>query len=96
MGGEEFVTVVGRGLVATPWPVLTLHAEVEGGGFLWVAERLLALCDARGVRCRPLSEMAASVRGASAGTLPSAEIALRHIRGRAGRVAMPVGLEPLP
>jgi undecaprenyl phosphate-alpha-L-ara4FN deformylase len=92
--GEGFVALVSRALDAAPWPVLTLHAEAEGGCFLGVTRRLLARLAAEGVRCRPLSEVVALVRAASGDRIPVAEIVQRPIRGRAGRVAMPAGLEP--
>jgi hypothetical protein len=92
--GDGFVAVVGRALDVAPWPVLTLHAEAEGECFLGVAKRLLARLVAEGVRCRPLSEVVASIRAASGDPIPVAEIVQRPIRGRAGRVAMPAGLEP--
>jgi peptidoglycan/xylan/chitin deacetylase (PgdA/CDA1 family) len=94
LDGTGFLALVGRELGRDPWPVLTLHAEMEGGRFLWVAEALLAHCAARGVRCLPLVALTTAVRVAGEDRIPKAEIACRPIRGRAGRVAMPVGLEP--
>jgi peptidoglycan/xylan/chitin deacetylase (PgdA/CDA1 family) len=94
LDGTGFLTVIGRGLERDPWPVLTLHAEMEGGRFLWVAEALLAHCAARGVRCLPLVELTTAVRAAGEDRIPSAEVGYRLIRGRAGRVAVPLGLEP--
>ena len=91
---EEFLALVGRGLDRDPWPVLTLHAEMEGRRHLRVAEELLAHCAARGVRCLPLAELAKAVRGAGDDRIPAAEVADRPIRGRAGNVAVPLGLEP--
>ena len=96
MDAEDFIALVDRELHAVPWPVLTLHAEAEGGYFLGVARRLLATCAGKGVRCLPLREVAAAVGAASGDRLPVAEIAHLPIRGRAGCVAMPVGLEPSP
>jgi len=92
--GEGFLALIDRGLERDPWPVLTLHAEVEGRRFLWVAEKLLAHCAARGVRCLPLAELAKAVRDAGEDRIPEAEVADRPVRGRAGRVAVPLGLEP--
>ena len=92
--GKGFVASVARGLEGVPWPVLTLHAELEGGRFLWVAERLLAGFAATGTRCVPLADLATMVRTAGEDRVPIAEIAHRPIRGRPDRVAMPVGLEP--
>lgn len=92
--GDGFVSLVQRGLERDTWPVLTLHAEVEGGRFLWVAERLLAGFAATGTRCVPLADLATMVRTAGEGRVPVAEVAHRPISGRAGGVAMPLGLEP--
>jgi peptidoglycan/xylan/chitin deacetylase (PgdA/CDA1 family) len=91
---EGFLALVGRGLQRDPWPVLTLHAEMEGRRYLWVAEELLAHCAAWSVRCFPLAELAKAVRGAGEDRIPEAAVADRPIRGRAGRVAVPLGLEP--
>jgi len=94
MDGEGFVALVARRLEEVPWPVLTLHAEMEGGRFLGVAERLLAGCAAAGVRCLPLTELATMIRAAGEDRIPIADVGYRFIRGRAGQVSMPVGLEP--
>jgi peptidoglycan/xylan/chitin deacetylase (PgdA/CDA1 family) len=92
--GERFIALIGRSLGRDPWPVLTLHAEMEGRRFLWMTERLLAQCAAWGVQCLPLAELANAVRAAGEDRIPAAEVADRAIRGRAGRVAVPLGLEP--
>lgn len=94
MDGKAFLALIGRGLARDPWPVLTLHAELEGRRYLWVAETLLARCAGRGVRCLPLAEVAEAVRAAGDERIPAADVTGRPIRGRAGRVAVPVGLEP--
>ncbi len=92
--GEGFLALIGRGLERDPWPVLTLHAETEGRRFLWVAEELFLRCAAHGVRCLPLAEVAKAVRAAGDERIPDADVADRPIRGRAGRLAVPLGLEP--
>ena len=94
MDGEGFVSLVNQRLRQDPWPVLTLHAEMEGRRFLHVAETLLACWGAQGVRCLPLAEMATRVRAANEDRIPVADIVPRPIRGRAGSVATPQGLEP--
>ena len=91
---EGFLALIGRGLERDPWPVLTLHAEMEGRRFLWVAEKLLTHCAARGLHCLPLAELAKVVRGAGEDRIPTTEVVDRPVRGRAGCVAVPVGLEP--
>jgi peptidoglycan/xylan/chitin deacetylase (PgdA/CDA1 family) len=95
MDGDGFVGRVNQRLRQDPWPVLTLHAEMEGRRFLSVAERLLACWGAQGVRCLPLAEMAARIRAAGEDRIPVAQIVPRLIRGRAGPVATPQGLEPV-
>lgn len=92
--GDGFLALIARGVERDPWPVLTLHAEMEGRRFLGVAEQLFAQCAVRQVDCIPLAELATLVRRAEAGRIPHAEIADGHVKGRAGCVAMPVGLEP--
>lgn len=94
MDGEGFVSLVNQRLRQDPWPVLTLHAEMEGRRFLHVAERLLACWGAQGVRCLPLIEIATAIRAAGEDRVPVAGIVPRPIRGRAGSVATPKGLEP--
>jgi hypothetical protein len=95
MDGDGFVGRVNQRLRQDPWPVLTLHAEMEGRRFLHVAERLLACWGAQGVRCLPLIEIATAIRAAGEDRIPVAQIVPRLIRGRAGPVATPQGLEPV-
>ena len=52
------------------------------------------LGEAQGVRCLPLIEIAMAIRAAGEDRIPVAEIVPRPIRGRAGSVATPQGLEP--
>jgi peptidoglycan/xylan/chitin deacetylase (PgdA/CDA1 family) len=94
MRAEAFLALAGRALERDPWPVLTLHAELEGERFLWVAERLLADCAARRVMCLPLVQLLTRVLETDADRIPQAEVVDRPIPGRAGCVAMPAGLEP--
>lgn len=93
-GGNGFIALIAQALERDPWPVLTLHAEMEGRRFLDVAETLLAQCAARRVECVPLVEVATLVRRAENDRIPRAEIADGFVMGRAGSVAVPVGLEP--
>jgi peptidoglycan/xylan/chitin deacetylase (PgdA/CDA1 family) len=92
--GAVFLALVGRRLGEDAWPVVTMHAELEGRQFLWVAEALLAQCTARNVGCLPLAEMAKAVRASGEARIPSAEIAQRRLPGRAGCVAVAAGWEP--
>jgi peptidoglycan/xylan/chitin deacetylase (PgdA/CDA1 family) len=92
--GDAFLALVAQGVERERWPVLTLHAEMEGRRFLGVADKLLAQCTDRHVECVPLAELATRVRSAEDDRIPHADIADGHVTGRAGCVAMPVGLEP--
>jgi peptidoglycan/xylan/chitin deacetylase (PgdA/CDA1 family) len=93
MDGEGYVSLVNKRLRQDPWPVLTLHAEMEGGRFLHVAETLLGRWGTQGVCCLPLVEMAERILTAHEDRIPVATIVPRPIRGRAGSVATPLGLE---
>jgi len=95
MGDNAFLELLGRAIERDPWPVVTLHAEWEGGPFLWVAEQALTDCTARGVACLPLIEVSERVRAAGEDRIPVAEVVDRRVQGRAGPVAAPTGLEPL-
>jgi peptidoglycan/xylan/chitin deacetylase (PgdA/CDA1 family) len=72
-----------------PWAVLTLHAEMEGGRYLAVAERLLEMLHVEGVAAVPLASLAEAFLGDRAIPLPLSGVVARPIRGRAGLVAMP-------
>jgi peptidoglycan/xylan/chitin deacetylase (PgdA/CDA1 family) len=93
MSGEDFVDLVRSELGGMAWGVLTLHAEMEGVGFQAVADRVLAVVKAAGVRCLPLEVFADRVRAEGEENIPVADVIPRPIRGRAGTVAMPAGLE---
>ncbi len=95
MGEEGFVDLVCARLERGEWNVLTLHAEMEGKGFQWVADRILARLGAQHVLPSPLQELRERIRGDEEAAIPEAEVLLRPIKGRAGRVAMPAGLEPV-
>jgi len=91
--GDGFAALVCRQLQGTPWPVLTLHAEMEGAGFQAAAEGLLARMRQVGATCLPLEILAERVLQAGEDRIPVTEVVPRPIRGRAGTVAMPAGLE---
>ena len=90
---EGFVRLVNQRVRQDPWPVITLHAEMEGRRFLGVAEALFTRWRGQGVRCLPLIEIATAIRAAGEDRIPVADIVPRPIRGRAGSVATPQGLE---
>jgi peptidoglycan/xylan/chitin deacetylase (PgdA/CDA1 family) len=92
--GKGFLALISRALERDPWPVLTLHAELEGGRFVPLADELLASCEARRVDCLPLAEVASAVRAGGDDRIPGATVISRPIRGRHGSVAMPAGWEP--
>ena len=64
--------------------VLAVHAEVEGGPFAALFEKLLARVLASGVRIVTLESVA---RGLELSTLPRRELAHVEIPGRSGRVS---------
>jgi len=91
--GQGFVSRVCREIHGRMWNVLTIHAEMEGAGFQGAADRLLAMLREDGVTCLPLEILAEQVRAQGGGGIPVTEVIARPIRGRAGTVAMPAGLE---
>jgi peptidoglycan/xylan/chitin deacetylase (PgdA/CDA1 family) len=92
-GGEGYAARVRRELPGRSWSVLTLHAEMEGVGFQAEADRLLTMLRRDGAACLPLEALAERVRAEGDSRIPVAEVVCRPIRGRAGTVAMPAGLE---
>jgi peptidoglycan/xylan/chitin deacetylase (PgdA/CDA1 family) len=93
LDGDGYVALVSRQLQGKARGVLTLHSEMEGIGFQAVADRLIAALHAEGARCLSLEILAEQVRAAGEQCVPVVEVVPRPIRGRAGTVAMPLGLE---
>lgn len=93
MDADGFEALVRRSVKGRSGGVLTLHAEMEGIGFLGLAGKLLGGLQEDGMTCVPLEALAKQVRAAGAGRIPAAEVVLRPIRGRSGTVAMPANLE---
>lgn len=91
--GEAFAALVRCGMRSRTSAVLTMHAEMEGRAFQGVADRLLAFLREEGVACVPLAVLAGRIREKGEGGIAVAEVISRPIRGRAGTVAMPAGLE---
>lgn len=91
--GHNFVGRVRRGIRGRIWSVLTIHAEMEGIGFQKVADQLLVMLREDGVTCLPLEGLAVEARERAGEKIPATEVVARPIRGRAGTVAMPAGLE---
>ena len=93
LDGEGFVTLVRREAGTTAWAVLTLHAEMEGVRHQDVTDRLLQALRSDGMACAPLEVLAARIHEEGEEKIPVADVVLRPLRGRAGTVAMPAGLE---
>lgn len=91
--GEGLAARVRRGIHGRAWSVLTMHAEMEGVDFQGVADRLLSGLREDGVTCLALEALADRIRDGGEGNIAVAEVLSRPIRGRAGAVAMPAGLE---
>jgi peptidoglycan/xylan/chitin deacetylase (PgdA/CDA1 family) len=94
MNGEGFVDLVCHRVEQGAWNVFTMHAEMEGREFQWVADRILARLKGQGVLPLPLSEVRERIRADEEASILETEILQRPIKGRAGEVAVPAGLEP--
>ncbi|OYV98373.1 MAG: hypothetical protein B7Z68_01050, partial [Acidobacteria bacterium 21-70-11] len=71
------------------WPVLTVHAELEGGPYASDLRRFLRQSAARGIRPVPLGELLAA-RRATGVPLPQYPMAYGTVPGRHGTVFMPL------
>ncbi len=91
--GQGFVCRLRREIHGRISSVLTIHAEMEGIGFQGMADRLVAMLREDGVTCLPLATLEAQIRARGEERIPVTDVVLRPIRGRAGTVAMPAGLE---
>jgi undecaprenyl phosphate-alpha-L-ara4FN deformylase len=65
-----------------PWPVFTLHAELEGGPYAEDFRTFLRSAKAAGLRCAPLGELLAERR--RQGPLPACAMHHSPVRGRHG------------
>lgn len=65
-----------------PWPVFTLHAELEGGPYAEEFAQFLREAQERGFRCVPLGRLLAD--RISAGPLATASLGYAAVRGRHG------------
>ncbi len=72
------------------WPVLTVHAELEGGPYAADLRWFLERAGERGIRPVPLGELLAT-RRASGTPLPERTMGYGTVPGRHGTVFMPVG-----
>jgi len=91
---QRFVSVIRSASQKTEWPVLVLHAEMEGGRYQGAAEVLCAWMAAEGITPMPLRAMIERLRTSGA-RIADAEVVGVPIPGRAGLVSAPRGLEPL-
>ncbi|HVN77339.1 MAG TPA: polysaccharide deacetylase family protein [Thermoanaerobaculaceae bacterium] len=73
---------------SAPWPVLTVHAELEGGPYTEEMRRFLALARERGIAPVPLRELLAA-RRATGVPLPQRTMGYGTVPGRHGTVFMP-------
>ena len=89
----DFVRLVQKAIGTQRWPVLTIHAEMEGTRYLSVADRLLDAVGADGATFVPLENMLKIFEKEAAGRMPMVEVVSHSIHGRAGTVSMPSGLE---
>jgi len=71
------------------WPVLTIHAELEGGPYAQAFAAFLRDAEARGNRIVPLRELLAA-RLANGVPLPICAMGYGTMPGRHGRVSVPV------
>lgn len=82
---EYFDAMLDR-LPASPWPVLTVHAEMEGGPHAGAFAAFLARAKERGVRCLTLGQLLDERR--TEGPLPACELEHVPVPGRHGVVSM--------
>jgi hypothetical protein len=66
----------------SPWPVFTLHSELEGGPYAEDFRVFLQAAKAAGLRCVPLGELLAERR--RQGPLPACTMHHAPVRGRHG------------
>ena len=88
-GDEGLFKVIMRHIYRAKYPVLPIHAEVEGGPFGRLFIRLIQMLKARYNIVR-LKDMAATLL---AGTVPVRDFSWIELPGRAGMVASSKGLE---
>jgi peptidoglycan/xylan/chitin deacetylase (PgdA/CDA1 family) len=86
---DAFFTDLLAAAGSQPWPVLTIHAELEGGPYGAEFGSLLGRAAERDLRPVPLGELLAARRGAG-GPLPSRPMGYGTVPGRHGNVFMPL------
>ncbi|MEA2600430.1 MAG: undecaprenyl phosphate-alpha-L-ara4FN deformylase [Acidobacteriota bacterium] len=68
--------------IRSPWPVFTLHSELEGGPYAEDFRTFLRMARAAGLRCVPLGELLAERQ--RQGSLPACPMHYAPVRGRHG------------
>jgi undecaprenyl phosphate-alpha-L-ara4FN deformylase len=68
--------------IRSPWPVFTLHSELEGGPYAEDFRTFLRAAKAAGLRCAPLGELLAERQ--RRGPLPACPMQYAPVRGRHG------------
>lgn len=85
---EYFDAVLAQALLQ-PWPVLTIHAETEGGPYAADLDAFLGKAVIAGVRGVSLGELLAA-RVATGEPLPARQMGYGEAEGRHGRVSRPL------
>lgn len=85
---EYFDAVLAQALLQ-PWPVLTVHAETEGGPYAGEFDEFLRKAASAGVRAVPLGDLLAA-RLATGEPLPQRQMGYGEVEGRHGRVSRPL------
>jgi len=83
---QAFFAMIGQRLRGAAWPVLTLHAELEGGPFAGHLEAFLARLKQDGIDCVPLGELLGERR--RCGELPLRAIQALPVPGRHGLLSV--------
>ncbi len=84
---ESFYDFILKEIKPGEWPVLTIHAEIEGGPYAGAFEAFLAKARERGVAVVPLKELLA-LRLATGKPLPRCTLSYAAVDGRHGVVSM--------
>lgn len=88
-GATEFFEQILEAVGASAWPVLTIHAELEGGPYANDFARFLVEADKREVRVIGLRDLLAE-RRATGVPLPALRVGQISVRGRHGTVLSPL------
>ena len=89
---KEWVTRIVEDAERTSWPVIALHAEVEGGPYTAFLRRLLSALEERGFTCVTLTRMVKNLEELPQ-SLPTRRLSKTILPGRAGWVSTSGPLE---